>query len=102
MSGNGSPGRDGDQSCAVSRADVSALIGVCAVLEGYLMADPERCADLRRHLGRRLAVDTAAPVDPDGHAVPRAVNDLNLRLRYALGERPDRSAPPGGSLTDPG
>ena len=48
-------------SCWVGRRDVSALIGLCAVLEGHLAGDPDRYVDLRRHLGRRMATDGVAP-----------------------------------------
>ncbi len=79
--------------CLVERADVAALIGLCAVLEGHLMGEPDRLGHLSGHLGRRLAEDGVAGVDPDERAVRQAVNDLNHRLRYALGEYPDAPTP---------
>jgi len=69
------------------------LIGLCAVLEGHLLGDRERLSHLRRQLGRRLAEDGVAPVDPDERAVRQAINDLNQRLRDALGEYADPPTP---------
>lgn len=72
--------------CPVERADVSALLGLCAVLEGHLRAEPVALSDLSQRLGRRLAQDGLAGADADERGVRQAINDLNHRLRHALGE----------------
>ncbi len=79
--------------CPVERAGVAALIGLCAVLEGHLSGDRDLLSHLSRQLGRRLAEDGVAPVDPDERAVRQAINELNQRLSYALGEYADPPTP---------
>ncbi len=61
------------------------------------MGGSDPLSDLNRHLGRRLAQDGLAGVDVDECAVRQAINDLNHRLRYAVGEYPDA---PTASLAD--
>jgi len=70
----------------VERADVVALIGVCAVLEGHLMGDSDGMAGVSRGVGRRLFSAGPSSVAADERAVRQAINDLSHRLRYALGE----------------
>jgi len=79
--------------CPVERADVAALIGLCAVLDGHLMGGSSASGDLSQHLGRRLAQDGLAGADADQRGVRPAINDLDHRLRYALGEYPDAPTP---------
>ncbi len=81
-------GGQGEGWCSIARGDVAALIGLCAVLEGHLQAEPEELAHLSRHLGARLVADGASSGAYE-RAVRQAVNDLNHRLRYALGEYPE-------------
>ncbi len=78
--------------CPVGPADVTALIGVCAVLEGHLMGGRDRLADLSRHLGDRLTDDGLMVAGGDERAVRQAINDVNQRLRYAQGEYPEPPA----------
>jgi hypothetical protein len=69
----------------LAKRDVAALIGILALLEGEHLA-----GSLDDRLGRRIAqrlevVDLLA----DGSqsvALRQALNDMNHRLRYALGE----------------
>lgn len=75
--------------CTIARSDASSLNGLRAVLGKYLMDRPVRYAELSRGLGQRLAPAGVAVAEPDEQAVRQAVNDLNQRLRYALGEYPD-------------
>jgi hypothetical protein len=72
--------------------DVAALIGLLAMIEGEIMAGevPPRLSDrIRRRLERKTLLQ------PDGteRDLRQAINDLNHRLRYALGEY-DAPPPP--------
>lgn len=57
------------ECCSLGRGDVVALLGLCAVVEGYLMSGRDGYADLSRHLGRRFAGGEMAPADADERAV---------------------------------
>lgn len=74
--------------------DLAALIGLLATLEGHLMAgdvDPH----VVDHLLSRLAQDGLVSQDAGEQDLRQALNDLNHRLRFALGEydEPSRSIP---------
>lgn len=74
--------------------DLRALIGLLATLEGHLMAgdvDPF----MAQSLARRLHDDGAATTADPGRPLRQGINDLNHRLRFALGEYevPPESAP---------
>ena len=69
----------------LSRTDAAALIGLLATLEGETWVgsvDP----DVIRHLSKRLAKDGLLTPHADQRTFRQALNDLNHRLRYALGE----------------
>ena len=68
-------------------SDVRLLIGMLAVLEGFALAGelPPRIADklIDRFIRLSLLEPGATPKD-----LRQALNDLNHRLRYVLGEYP--------------
>lgn len=72
----------------VGAADLSVLVGWCAVLEGALQAQrvPEALAE---RLRARLVDAGLLPAGASERAFRQAVNDLNHRLRYADGEYPE-------------
>ncbi len=65
--------------------DLSALIGLLAVIEGELMA-----GEVSRHLSGRIRdrLERVELLEPGGteRDLRQSINDLNHRLRYALGE----------------
>lgn len=65
--------------------DLAVLIGVLAVLEGDLMVDevPDRLTDRIRD---RFAREDLLRDGGNSRALRQAINDLNHRLRYGLGE----------------
>jgi hypothetical protein len=71
--------------------DLAVLIGVLAVVEGDLMAQ-----EVSQHMAGRLRDRFVREglLDPQAglRDLRQATNDLNHRLRYALGEYPE---PPG-------
>ena len=68
--------------------DLAALIGILAVLEGELVG-----GEVSPHLAGRIRerLERVALVAPGGTAceVRQALDDLNQRLRSALGEHAD-------------
>lgn len=80
----------------LSDGDLAALLGVLATVEGLIMVGRVDSQDVA-HLGRRLQADGASQGDGE-REVRQALNDLNQRLRYALGEHDD----PGRSEPVPG
>ena len=68
----------------LTRQDAAALIGILAVLEGEIAAQhvDEQAVD---HLRRRLA-DDGLITGPEPDDLPAAIEALNQRLRFALGE----------------
>ena len=68
--------------------DLTALIGILAVLEGELAG-----GEVSPHLAARIRerLERVALVAPGGTAgeVRQALDDLNQRLRSALGEQAD-------------
>jgi hypothetical protein len=71
--------------------DLAVLIGVLAVVEGDLMAQEvsqHMAGQLRDRFVRGGLLDPQAGL----RDLRQAINDLNHRLRYALGEYPE---PPG-------
>ena len=78
--------------------DLAVLIGVLAELEGSLMGNgdvPEHLADRLRH---RFAREGRLDPGADERAFRQAINDLNHRLRYGLGEYSE--LPPPIPVTD--
>ena len=72
--------------------DVQALVGLLAVIEGGAMAS-RLDSHFMAHVARRF---TSAGLTPDGagdRELRQALNDLNQRLRYALGEYDDPPNP---------
>lgn len=65
--------------------DVSALIGLLAVVEGEVLAG-EASSYLARHLGRHLALNGLLAPDADEQGLAKALGELNQRLRVARGE----------------
>lgn len=65
--------------------DLSALIGLLAVIEGELMA-----GEVSRHLSDHIRdrLERVELLEPGGteRDLRQSINDLNHRLRYALGE----------------
>ena len=69
----------------VHRRDASALIGLLAILEGHLH-DPD-CADRPgQDLARPLLQAGLLEQGHSAQQLRQAINDLNQRLRYAIGE----------------
>lgn len=75
----------------VLRRDAEALIGLLAVMEGEAMVS-RLDAGLVKHLSRRLAAVGLVADGATDREFRQALEDLNHRLRYALGESDD--APP--------
>ena len=69
----------------LTRADAAALIGVLAVLEGQIMTGTVQPEALERFRSR-LEADGALTGDPEAQDVPTALEALNQRVRFALGE----------------
>jgi hypothetical protein len=67
------------------QGDAQALIGLLAVVESEAMND-QLDVGLRNHLSRRLASLGLMTDSADSRQLQQALNDLNHRLRYALGE----------------
>jgi hypothetical protein len=65
--------------------DLSALVGLLAVIEGELMV-----GEISQHLSGRIRyrLESVMILEPGGteRDLRQAINDLNHRLRYALGE----------------
>jgi hypothetical protein len=69
----------------LTRADAAALIGVLAVLEGQIASgtvEPEAVERFRT----RLAADGLLDGETEGQDVATALEALNQRVRFALGE----------------
>jgi hypothetical protein len=64
--------------------DVSALIGLLAILEGAVLSG--EASNLNHHLRRHLAKNGLLPADADEQALLTALTDMNQRLRVARGE----------------
>jgi hypothetical protein len=80
----------------VRERDASALIGLLAVVEGFSLAG-ELAPDLEERLVRRLHRVGLLAHDQSSVAFRSALNGLNQRLRFALGEYPgDPTAAPIG------
>ncbi|MFC4628287.1 hypothetical protein ACFO6V_08575 [Promicromonospora alba] len=76
-----------DRSSArgVDPADLAALIGVLAVLQGRISTG-EVSADAVIALGQRLVIDAGYQDEDIERNVRQALDDLGQRLRYAAGE----------------
>jgi hypothetical protein len=72
--------------------DAQALIGLLAVVENEAMND-QLDVGLRNHLSRRLASVGLMTDAADSRQLRQALNDLNHRLRYALGEYEEPPTP---------
>lgn len=75
--------------------DARALIGLLATLEGELAARAEvdEIPEWARHLTRRLEKDGLLAERAGNRELRQALNDLNHRLRFALGEYSDPPEP---------
>ena len=69
----------------VADQDVSALIGLLAILEGEVLSG-QASSRLNHHLSRHLAKNGLLPAGADQQALPTALSDMNQRLRVARGE----------------
>jgi hypothetical protein len=69
----------------LTRADAAALIGVLAVLEGQIMSGNVVPEAVERFRGR-LADDGVLTGERENQDVPAALEALNQRVRFALGE----------------
>jgi hypothetical protein len=65
--------------------DLAALVGLLAVIEGEIMVGevPPHLSDRIRH---RLERETLLAPNGTERDLRQAINDLNHRIRYALGE----------------
>jgi hypothetical protein len=72
----------------VSVTDVSVLIQMLAVYEGYLMGD-HLDDDVVTPVRDRFVREGLLTADSDERDFRQAVNDLNQRLRYTAGEYPE-------------
>ncbi|MFC5922111.1 hypothetical protein [Micromonospora vulcania] len=79
---------DGTAPNLVHSRDLAVLVGILAELEGELMASevPRHLADRLRERFVRLGLLGPEASERD---LRQAVNDLNHRLRYGLGEYPE-------------
>lgn len=88
---------DSDQLAprAAQSRDVAALIGMLAVLEGEVRAADagDEVPGWALPLARRLSGDGLLPLDADPRELRQALNDLNQRLRYVLGEYDEPPTP---------
>jgi hypothetical protein len=87
-------GQDNDELAPkpVRASDLTALIGWLAVIEGELtLARDALPVEVTVRLRERLEAAGLLARGGDERAVRQAINNLNHRLRYALGEYP---APP--------
>lgn len=77
----------GRRNRQVSDADLQALIGILAVLQGELLAgsSDELALALRRRMSA-AGLMTATYEETDVGRLQIALDDLNQRLRYAVGE----------------
>lgn len=66
--------------------DLSALIGVLAVVEGDLMAG-ELPAEAGGRIRQRLETESLLAPGGSERDLRQAINDLNQRLRFAIGEQ---------------
>lgn len=69
----------------ISRQDAAVLVGWAAILEGALVGG-ELPHGIVRKLRERLEAADLLSEQASAREVRQAVNDLNHRLRYALGE----------------
>jgi hypothetical protein len=70
---------------ALSQQDAAAIIGVLAILEGAHLAG-DLNEDLTRRLANRLHVVGLLGERWRPRELRQALNDMNHRVRYALGE----------------
>lgn len=77
--------------------DLGVLIGWLAEFEGHLMADGQDPGISEQFRNRFVQAGLLAR-DADGHDFRQAINDMNHRLRYAIGEYP---APPNQMAVAP-
>jgi hypothetical protein len=84
-------GSDAPAPRSCQARDLAALIGLLAVLEGELMVGqvPQYLAE---HIGGRLQDDLLMPIGTE-RDLRQTINDLNHRLRYALGEYEEPPSP---------
>ncbi|MEV4199629.1 hypothetical protein [Micromonospora globbae] len=73
--------------------DLAVLIGVLAVLEGSLMGDGDVPEHLTERLRHRFAREGLLDPEASERAFRQAINNLNHRLRYGLGEYPELPPP---------
>ena len=77
---------------SVLARDARALVGLLAVIEGEATASTLD-ADVRARVSRRFTSVGLLPDGADDREFRQALNDLNQRLRYALGEYDDPPHP---------
>ena len=69
----------------LTRGDAAALIGILAVLEGQILSDHLDTGVVDR-FRRRLTDDGLLPGGEGSGDVAAALEELNQRVRFALGE----------------
>jgi hypothetical protein len=76
-------------------SDIAALVGLLAVLEGEVWGGGETddIPDWAEPLSRRLARDGLLTEQAGQRELRQALNDLNHRLRYVLGEYDEPPTP---------
>lgn len=70
----------------IGRADATVLVGWAAVLEGALMTPSELPPGIVGKVRQRLEEADLLTQGASPRDLRQAINDLNHRLRYALGE----------------
>ena len=72
--------------------DARAMIGLLAILEGHAMGSGLE-AGLAEHLSRRFASLGLMAADASNRDFQQALNEMNHRVRYALGEYDEPQEP---------
>ncbi len=76
------------------RRDVAALVGMLTTLESLLSLEAgDQLPDWAARLARRLTRDGLLDRPEDPRELRQCLNDMNHRLRYALGEYDDPPVP---------
>jgi hypothetical protein len=69
----------------LTRGDAAALIGILAVLEGQIMSGTVEPEALERFRSR-MAADGLLSGEPGDQDLPAALEALNQRVRFVLGQ----------------
>ena len=69
----------------VQQGDARVLIGILAILEGAIWAG-DLSEPTTSQIAERFMQQGLLAADHDQHGLRQAINDMNHRLRYAVGE----------------